>query len=112
MVGGVARLTAAVHSLGIRAIQSGSGVGRSAAGQLGVGTVGVGVTWLGQLMGWADNASDLQASCVANCSHGECYNGTCFCEVQCTQLFSCDSLFQHNGISQHERRISEHSSLH
>lgn len=82
MVGGVARLTAAVHSLGIRAIQSGSGVGRSAAGQLGVGTVGVGVTWLGQLMGWADNASDLQASCVANCSHGECYNGTCFCEVQ------------------------------
>lgn len=85
MVGGVARLTAAVHSLGIRAIQSSSEVGRTAASKLGVGTVGVtGVTWLGRLMGWAENASDsvMQALCLANCSaHGECYNGTCFCEV-------------------------------
>ena len=70
-----------IHSLDIQVIQSWSILGRSADGQLGVGTVSVGVMWLGQLLGWAENASDLQASCVANYLHGECYNGTCFCEV-------------------------------
>ncbi|EFX88912.1 hypothetical protein DAPPUDRAFT_304763 [Daphnia pulex] len=33
-------------------------------------------------MGWSENSSDLQSHCQANCSHGECYNGTCFCEIQ------------------------------
>lgn len=80
MVGSVSRLTTAVHSLGIRAIGSGSTVGRSSASKLGVSTFGIGVTWLGRLMGW-ENASEVQALCTANCSHGECYNGTCFCEV-------------------------------
>ena len=81
MVGSVSRLTTAVHSLGIRAITSGSSVGRGAVGKFGGGSVGVGVSWLSQLMGWGDNSSASQAHCQANCSHGECYNGTCFCEV-------------------------------
>ena len=81
MVGGVSRLTTAVHSLGIRAIGSGNSLGRGSANKLGVSsTFGIGVTWLGRLMGW-ENASEAQALCTANCSHGECYNGTCFCEV-------------------------------
>lgn len=81
MVGSVSRLTTAVHSLGIRAITSGSNIGRGTVGNFGVGSVSVGVKLLGQLMGWGENSSDLQSNCQANCSHGECYNGTCFCEV-------------------------------
>ncbi|XP_046643951.1 uncharacterized protein LOC124329049 isoform X1 [Daphnia pulicaria] len=82
MVGSVSRLTTAVHSLGIRAITSGSNIGRGTVGNFGVGSVSVGVKLLGQLMGWSENSSDLQSHCQANCSHGECYNGTCFCEIQ------------------------------
>ncbi|XP_032778875.2 uncharacterized protein LOC116917499 isoform X1 [Daphnia magna] len=82
MVGSVSRLTTAVHSLGIRAITSGSNIGRGTVGNFGVGSVSVGVKLLGQLMGWGENSSDLQSNCQANCSHGECYNGTCFCEIQ------------------------------
>lgn len=91
MVGGVERLTAAVHSLGIRAIKSGSEVvaRNSVTSKFGVGTT-VGVSWLSQLLGWAENSSDsiMQALCLANCSaHGECYNGTCFCEVRFLNYF-------------------------
>jgi len=79
MKGGVGRLTTAVHSLGLGAIQQ----KRGRSGNLGGVGVGVGVSWLGQLMGWAENSSDYETLCMANCSgHGECMNGTCFCEVQ------------------------------
>ena len=78
MVGSVSRLTAAVHSLSLRAIRGGGSSGQENVGignKLGL----VESSWLGQLMGWNDSDSAL---CMANCSgHGECMNGTCFCEV-------------------------------
>lgn len=81
MVGSVERFTAAVHSLSLRAIRSG-GSAVDAANSVGgkLGLVAIESSWLGQLMGW--NVSD-SALCMANCSgHGECNNGTCFCEVR------------------------------
>ena len=76
MQAGVTRLTAAVHSLSLRAIPSGGGV---SGGKLGLGVEG---TWFSKFMGWTDNTSQTHSLCMANCSgHGECMNGTCFCEV-------------------------------
>ena len=76
MKGSATRLGTAVHNLGLRSLhkRGGGGVAKSNS------AVRAGVTWLGQLMGW--NVSD-SALCMANCSgHGECNNGTCFCEVR------------------------------
>jgi len=80
MKASVTRLGTAVHNLGLRAIHKRVGGGVVKSSSLGVG---VGVTWLGQLMGWTDNSSDYDSLCTTNCSgHGECMNGTCFCQVQ------------------------------
>lgn len=79
MKGSATRLGTAVHNLGLRSLhkRGGGGVAKSNS------AVRAGVTWLGQLMGWTDNSSDFDTLCTANCSgHGECMNGTCFCEVQ------------------------------
>ena len=87
MKGSVSRLATAVHSIGLRAIPRSGGSVAGKSGKLGVG---VGVTWLSHLMGWTENTSDFQSLCMANCSgHGECMNGTCFCEVSFLQALCC-----------------------
>ena len=80
MKASVSRLGTAVHNFGLRALHKrGREAGAGKDSNLGVG---VGVTWLSQLMGWTDNSSGYESLCTANCSgHGECMNGTCFCEV-------------------------------